>query len=108
MKIWEKLKSESKLYYSSSRKDTTRTGGGPSVIKIDPLLEQICGTLGRACTGIIGVPDSDYLSDNEVFLPIESPPQDVCITDVDSACSQIPTPGIFTDITTSNVSYYQQ
>lgn len=63
--MWEKLKSESKIYYTASRKNAIQTGGGPSTIKIDPILEQICAILGRGCTGIIGVQDSD--STEEVF-----------------------------------------
>lgn len=64
MKIWEKMKSESKLYYQKTRRSTTGTGGGPSDIKIDPILEQVCALLGRACTGIVGVQDcdSDFIS----------------------------------------------
>lgn len=59
MKVWEKMKSESKTYYSLSRRNATQTGGGPSVVKIDPILEQVCNIMGRGCTGIVGVSDSD-------------------------------------------------
>ncbi|KAL4721135.1 hypothetical protein ACJJTC_009415 [Scirpophaga incertulas] len=56
MKIWEKLKSDSKKYYAQITNNTTQTGGGPLVLKIDPALEQVCAILGRRCTGILGVP----------------------------------------------------
>ncbi|XP_045503860.1 uncharacterized protein LOC123700650 [Colias croceus] len=59
MKIWEKLKSDSKKYYAQSRRDTSRTGGGPSTVKIDPVLEQVSTIMGRGCTGILGIPDCD-------------------------------------------------
>lgn len=62
IKVWEKLKSESKLYYTSSRKNATQTGGGPSLVKFDPLLEQVCVIMGRGCTGIEGVYDSDSMT----------------------------------------------
>lgn len=61
MKVWDKLKTESKLYYKSSKQNITGTGGGPSEVKVDPLLEQVCSLLGRACTGIIGVQDCDAM-----------------------------------------------
>lgn len=56
--MWDKLKTESKLYYQSAKLSVTKTGGGPGEVKIDPILEQVYSTLlGRVCTGIIGVQD---------------------------------------------------
>ncbi|XP_028039899.1 uncharacterized protein LOC114250286 isoform X2 [Bombyx mandarina] len=59
MKVWDKLKTESKLYYQSAKLSMTKTGGGPGEVKTGPILEQVCTLLGRACTGIIGVQDCD-------------------------------------------------
>ncbi|KAL4718028.1 hypothetical protein ACJJTC_015081, partial [Scirpophaga incertulas] len=59
MKMWEKLKSDSKKYYAKIKNNTTQTGGGPLVLKIDPVLEQVCAILGRGCTGVLEVPDCD-------------------------------------------------
>ncbi|KAH9638827.1 hypothetical protein HF086_012780 [Spodoptera exigua] len=59
MKMWEKLKSDSKKYYAQLKNKTTQTGGGPLIFKIDPVLEQVCGILGRGYTGILGVSDCD-------------------------------------------------
>ncbi|CAB3261074.1 unnamed protein product [Arctia plantaginis] len=59
IKVWEKMKSESKVYYNSSRRSAVQTGGGPSLVKTDPILEQVCSILGRGCSGIDGINDSD-------------------------------------------------
>lgn len=47
--MWEKQKSESKIYYQNNKRSTTGTGGGPAEVKVDPVLEQVCVILGRAC-----------------------------------------------------------
>lgn len=73
-KIWEKLKSDSKLYYTSSGENATQTGGGPSLIKFDPTLEQVCMIMGRGCTGIEGVHES-----NSMTSQFESQPIRMCI-----------------------------
>ncbi|XP_059055008.1 uncharacterized protein LOC131849040 [Achroia grisella] len=57
MKLWDKMKTESKLYYQSNRCNIIATGGGPSEVKVDPIMEQVCGLLGRGCTGILSVQD---------------------------------------------------
>ncbi|XP_053604216.1 uncharacterized protein LOC128671601 [Plodia interpunctella] len=77
MKVWDKLKSESKLYFGQLKRNTTQTGGGPSIIKFDPVLEQVCSILGRGCTGIIGVSDCDADTGPEVF----ETPKVICIQD---------------------------
>lgn len=77
MKVWEKLKSESKLYHNNSKQNCIKTGGGPSVIKIDPVLEQVCAILGRGCTGILGVSDCDGDEESSV----KALPKIVCIED---------------------------
>ncbi|KAL4709397.1 hypothetical protein ACJJTC_001193 [Scirpophaga incertulas] len=59
MKMWEKLKSDSKKNYVQLKNNTTQTWGGPLVLKIDPVLEQVCAILGRRCTGVLGVSDCD-------------------------------------------------
>lgn len=59
MKFWEKLKSEAKIYFTASRRNTTGTGGGPSTVKVDPILEQVCSLMGRGCSGIDNVADCD-------------------------------------------------
>lgn len=53
------MKSESKIYYNAVKQSSVQTGGGPNIIKIEPVLEQVCTILGRACTGITGVADCD-------------------------------------------------
>lgn len=59
MKFWEKLKTEGKIYFTASRKSATGTGGGPSTIKVDPIMEQVCSIMGRGCSGIENVADCD-------------------------------------------------
>lgn len=59
MKLWENLKTESKLYYNYNKTSTSQTGGGPKIIKFDPVLDQVVAILGRGCTGISGVADCD-------------------------------------------------
>ncbi|KAL4721445.1 hypothetical protein ACJJTC_007162 [Scirpophaga incertulas] len=59
MKMWEKLKRDSKKNYAQIKNNTTQTWGGPLVLKIDPVLEQVCAILGRRCTGVLGVSDCD-------------------------------------------------
>lgn len=82
MKVWEKLKSESKLYYSSTRRSATQTGGGPSHVKTDPILEQVCNIMGRGCSGITGVSDSDA-DFAESMIQIEVP-KIICLGDSQS------------------------
>ncbi|XP_069362389.1 myb/SANT-like DNA-binding domain-containing protein 4 [Maniola hyperantus] len=59
MRVWEKMKTDAKLYKSRSRSSYTGTGGGPSSFNADPILEQVSDLMGRGCTGIAGVQDSD-------------------------------------------------
>ncbi|CAG9785593.1 unnamed protein product [Diatraea saccharalis] len=59
LRVWEKLKTEAKLYKSNLRENFNKTGGGPCITKIDPILEQVCSIMGRACTGILNINDSD-------------------------------------------------
>uniref|UniRef100_A0A2A4JRW7 Regulatory protein zeste n=1 Tax=Heliothis virescens TaxID=7102 RepID=A0A2A4JRW7_HELVI len=59
LRVWEKLKSEAKMYNSRNRRCTTGPGGGPSSVKIDPILEQACDLLGRGCSDNSEVFDSD-------------------------------------------------
>lgn len=113
MKVWDKMKTESKLYYSSTRRDTTQTGGGPSEVKTDPILEQVCNILGRGCTGIVNVTDSDWveietgdfptLTNLEVKEPI---PKKVCFDDVQNAeiLQLLESPS--TEEPAANVSYF--
>lgn len=42
-----------------NKTSTSQSGGGPKIIKIDPVLDQVVGILGRGCTGISGVADCD-------------------------------------------------
>ncbi|XP_063897532.1 uncharacterized protein LOC110382059 isoform X1 [Helicoverpa armigera] len=58
MKMWEKLKSESKKYVLMQN-NATRNGDVLSTLKIDPILEKVCAFLGRGCTEKLEVPDSD-------------------------------------------------
>ncbi|XP_041977483.1 uncharacterized protein LOC121731875 [Aricia agestis] len=59
----------SKKYYAQIKNSTSQTGGGPLILKIDPVLEQVCAILGRGCTGVLGVPDCDAESGQEQTLP---------------------------------------
>lgn len=59
IRVWEKMKSEAKMYNSRNRSCTIGTGGGPSTLKTDPILEQVCDLMGRGCSGIADVFDSD-------------------------------------------------
>ncbi|KAL0879457.1 hypothetical protein ABMA27_003208 [Loxostege sticticalis] len=80
MKVWEKFKSESQLYHNNSKQNCIKTGGGPSVIKIDPVLEQVCAILGRGCTGILGVSDCDGDEESSVkFSSLYYPRQEIAI-----------------------------
>ena len=71
MKQWEKLKFESKLNYNNSKWSCTQTGGGPSIVKIDPVLEQVlvCAILARGFAGILGVLDCDAVENNVANYP---------------------------------------
>lgn len=62
------MKNDAKMYNSRNRSCTTGTGGGPSTTKIDPILEQVCDLMGRGCSGIADVPDSDSV----ITIPIVS------------------------------------
>lgn len=64
MKLWEKIKSDAKIYSGANRQNTIKTGGGPSTIKIDPVLEQASSILGRSCSGIEDVDDCDACPSN--------------------------------------------
>lgn len=79
MRVWEKMKSEAKMYNSRNRSCTTGTGGGPSTTKIDPILEQVCDLMGRGCSGIADVSDSD-----SVIIPIKSNVTDLEIINEES------------------------
>ncbi|CAG9782435.1 unnamed protein product [Diatraea saccharalis] len=69
MKVWEKPKSDSKLYYSSTRRNISQTGGGP--LKTDPILEQVCTIMGRGCSRLEGISDSDALTSVEIPICTE-------------------------------------
>lgn len=102
MKVWEKLKSESKIYYNTCKRDVTQTGGGPSVVKIDPLLEQVCAIVGRGCTGIIGIPDTDYSDDEKTVKKVDAIPKVICLNNDDI----IPIETVATTpLNTAHVSY---
>lgn len=62
------MKSEAKMYNSRNRSCTIGTGGGPSTIKTDPILEQVCDLMGRGCSGIADVLDSDSV----ITIPINT------------------------------------
>lgn len=47
------------MYYNTLKQSSKQTGGGPSIVKIEPVLEQVRTLLGRSCTGITGVADCD-------------------------------------------------
>ncbi|CAK1582841.1 unnamed protein product [Parnassius mnemosyne] len=59
MRVWEKMKTDAKLYKALSKSSHNGTGGGPSCVKTDIILEQVSDLMGRACTGITDVQDSD-------------------------------------------------
>ncbi|CAG9094390.1 unnamed protein product [Plutella xylostella] len=59
VKQWDKLKTEAKIYNGKNKKGVMGTGGGPSTVKSDPVLDQACDLLGRACSGMLAVNDSD-------------------------------------------------
>ncbi|XP_045778137.1 uncharacterized protein LOC123876054 [Maniola jurtina] len=59
MRVWEKMKTDAKLYKSRFKSSHSGTGGGPSCFNPDPILEQVSDLMGRGCTGIAGVQDSD-------------------------------------------------
>ncbi|XP_048485580.1 nuclear apoptosis-inducing factor 1-like [Plutella xylostella] len=59
VKQWDKLKTEAKIYKGKNNKGVMGTGGGPSTVKSDPVLDQACDLLGRACSGMLAVNDSD-------------------------------------------------
>lgn len=65
------MKTDAKLYKALSRSSHSGTGGGPSCVKTDPILEQVSDLMGRACTGITDVQDSDADQSTEASsLPI--------------------------------------
>lgn len=68
MRVWEKMKSEAKTYNSRNKSCAIGTGGGPSTMKTDPILEQVCELMGRGCSGIADVLDSDSV----ITIPISS------------------------------------
>lgn len=70
-KVWNKLKSESKVYKAKQKWCTTGTGGGPSTSSNDPILDQTLELIGRAGVGVSNVNDSD---DNRVFRSIFNTP----------------------------------
>ncbi|XP_063836841.1 uncharacterized protein LOC135085984 isoform X1 [Ostrinia nubilalis] len=56
MKVWEKLKFESKNY--SAQTEDTQTGR-PLTLQIDPVMEQVCSFLGQEYTGMSVAPNCD-------------------------------------------------
>ncbi|KAK4887383.1 hypothetical protein RN001_003654 [Aquatica leii] len=58
-KIWNKLKSDSKVYKAKQRINIVTTGGGPAEVKDDPILEKVLVLIGRSGVGLEGVIDSD-------------------------------------------------
>ncbi|XP_044765772.1 uncharacterized protein LOC123322018 [Coccinella septempunctata] len=80
MKLWEKMKSEAKIYYNRSKQDTLQIEGESSVMKVDRLLEQVCFLLGGGYSSVADVKDCDpsffILEENQQVIY----PEDVEIT----------------------------
>ncbi|CAH1111434.1 unnamed protein product [Psylliodes chrysocephalus] len=59
-KIWNKMKYEAKTYKSKLKVDVMGTGGGPSTLKENSILEEVLLLIGRAGVGIENIYDSDF------------------------------------------------
>ncbi|XP_072383792.1 uncharacterized protein [Diabrotica undecimpunctata] len=62
-KMWNRMKSECKVYKAKLKINIAKTGGGTSDIKEDPLLDLIANLIGRAAVGIANVNDCDAIPD---------------------------------------------
>lgn len=58
-KMFNKLKSDSKVYKAKQRCNVMGTGGGPSTVKDEPILAEVLTMIGQGGVGIEGVNDSD-------------------------------------------------
>ncbi|XP_063836842.1 uncharacterized protein LOC135085984 isoform X2 [Ostrinia nubilalis] len=68
MKVWEKLKFESKNY--SAQTEDTQTGR-PLTLQIDPVMEQVCSFLGQEYTGMSVAPNCDADTGSETEKDIQ-------------------------------------
>ncbi|CAH1110043.1 unnamed protein product [Psylliodes chrysocephalus] len=84
-----KMKYEAKTYKSKLKVDVMGTGGGPSTLKENSILEEVLRFIGRAGVGIENIPDYDFQPAIDVG-PIEpfffenvlteSKPLETCVT----------------------------
>lgn len=80
IKVWEKMKSESKLYYTKTRRHLAQTGVVLTAIKIDPILERVCEILARG-TEIENDTDSDSIVQEPNFAKVVCVDTANCETD---------------------------
>ncbi|CAH1106907.1 unnamed protein product [Psylliodes chrysocephalus] len=75
--IWNKMKYEAKTYKSKLKVDVMGTGGGPSTLKENSILEEVLLLIGRAVVDIDVCPIEPFFCENELT---EIKPLETCIS----------------------------